>query len=136
MKLKYDTTTVGGKLDVYKEYLLTNKNPVFKCKGQSLWRELGKHASPEWNWSLYDYNYIEPEVPEIIPWTYDNCPKAPMVLKWRNAIYSVVNIDKDGVYVFMGDNRTWLSWEYLSEKIEYSTDGKLWLPCGLFKTKI
>jgi hypothetical protein len=94
MKLKYDTSTVGGKLDVYKEFLTTEKAPLFKYKSEKEWSEL-ESGRPSWDWNRLDYNYAEPEVPEIIPWTYKTCPKAPMALKWPTGlvIYFVVNIE-------------------------------------------
>lgn len=133
--MKYDTSTLNGKIAVMQEYERTGKRPMCKNIAEENYRPLG--TPPSWQWNDLDYNY--PVEPTLKPWTFETTPKSYMLLKrkaqeplivvavaWtRSAIRtSHPNFDAS-TYTF----------DYLLEHFEHSLDnGKTWQPCGTYES--
>jgi len=135
MKMKYDTSTLEGKIAVMREFERTGKRPLHNDGLK--WRDTIS-GSPSWCWGNIDYNYpAEPELSVLVPWTFETCPKGVVLLKYAvgfgMGIDMIVSWVNDGVLVtaFPRGNNPHVSWEKLLVYATHSLDnGRTWLPCG------
>ena len=130
MKMKYDTSTDLGKVEVMQEFLRTKIPPL--CKGIHDNRYCPLLTPPFWQWNDLDYNYpAEPEPPKLVPWTFETCPKGVVLLQHNgtSGFDLVATWLPDGLVKASGYSK--LKWSELLNYYTHSLDnGRTWLPCG------
>jgi len=132
MKMKYDTSTIRGRIKVMEHFAETHEQPLcrhFLNKTQ-IW---DKAEHPRWNWLEWDYNYpAEPEPPKLVPWTFETCPKTGALYTTKDGKkdYRVpFGFSEDGLEFFKASDVA--EWNYLLEYCLHSVDGgRTWRPCG------
>ncbi len=128
MKLKYDTSTLNGKIAVMQEYERTGKRPM--CRGglDKNFRPL--NTSPFWQWNDLDYNY--PAEPKLVQWTFETTPRGVVLLQCEDVagFYLVTNWSLDGLSI----THRHFPWKQLMECCKHSVDnGKTWQPCVTYE---
>lgn len=129
MKMKYDTSTVQGKIAVMAEFEKTYKWPYAISKLQR--DEWSQNCEPAWDWDGCDYNYpAEPEPPKLVPWTFETCPKGVVLVReiGGTLVDLVSTWSRDHVKMVAGQ---WSGYGWMAAQCEHSLDnGRTWLPCG------
>jgi len=134
MKVKFDTSTVEGKIAVMQEFA--------KNRG-GFWRFLLRdqewhHISiPSWNWDSFDYNYpADPPRKVLKPWTFETAPKCHVLIKDKSVqqLIRAVSCWSTNALHTMSPHfeASTYTWDYLVTNYEHSLDnGATWHPCGI-----
>ena len=134
MKLKYDTSTIEGKIAVMERFREDPAGLLYRGTLYADWAPYGHSGCPRWDWFACNYNYAAE--PTLKPWTFETAPRGDCWLRLKQAegsifqnLHRITYIGEKGVHA--------AHWQFLKpfEKVlndyEHSLDGgKTWLPCG------
>lgn len=136
MKMKYDTNTLEGKIQVMEQYREGFDRILFKkLNFIDSYREL--QSPPVWNWQINDYNYpADPPRKVLKPWTFETAPKCYTLIRDKNAkqIIRAVSCWSTNSLHTMSPHfeASTYTWDYLVTNYEHSLDnGATWHPCGI-----
>lgn len=85
---------------------------------------------PTWDWAIFEYRIVPK--PKIVPWTRDNVPFIASYRAKGSLVYQEwfpIAKGSHGLYF----KHSYLKYEELAERCEYTTDGKTWKPCHKYE---
>lgn len=132
----FDTSTVDGKVAVYRRWIETGIKPWVKSKITSDNWDQG--SADYWEWNEWDFNYPAEPKRTLVPWTKDTVPREAWIRN-KNFLeleYQIIRLGDTDVRLG-GDLNTLVSYKQLFVGYEHSLDGgKTWLSCETWKEEV